>query len=291
MSHRRRTWLTVSLALVPFCAAIASKATSVDPRPTPLVQASSPLIFDQYGVSLGEVGPYPAVEAHYTFVNRGNAPITIDRIQPSCGCVSCKLHDDRRTFAPGEAGRLTVRLQTANEQPGDHHYTVEVQSTGKQYAQELLTFRVTLPDRKISVEPREVFFYQLHGQADERTIQLIDYRGSEGTLAVIGAKATSDQVAVEVQPRSRDAQGHFRIPIKLKVPAHVRPGREIAHVWIATTDPAFPRIAVPVLIEGRAPIQGAAATDEDGKLRPLLETSPESGGVSQAVLTEVQEER
>jgi hypothetical protein len=241
------------LGLLPCVSALA--IASVTPRTAPGVSAArerAPLAFSQYGVSYGEIRPYPLVEAYYTFENLGNEPVSIDDVTPSCGCLRWELHGDQRTFAPGERGRLTVRLFTANEQPGEHSYAIDVRSRDQRTHAEQLMFRVTLPDRKVSVEPREVYFYQLHGQADERLVYVTDYReDATGPIEVTSASSTSDQVTVTVLPAEVDDAGRPRVPLRLSVPAEVAPGREIGHIVIETTDPLFRKITLPVLVQGR----------------------------------------
>lgn len=252
MTERYQKLGLTMFALLPCVAAIAAGSAGVATSPLPIRHSDSPLIFRQYGVSLGEVGPYPAVEAYYTFRNDGDQPVTITEMVPSCGCVRCSLHGNQKTFQPGEFGRLTVNMQTANGQPGPHHYTIRVAAEdGAKTHTETLSFRVTLPDRKVAVEPSEIFFYQLHGQPEERVIHVADYRGLDRSLSVTAAVCHSPQVDVEVLPPVTGENGQVRTPIRLKVPAQVPEGREITHVWIATSDPDYPRIAVPVLIQGR----------------------------------------
>jgi hypothetical protein len=263
MTDRIRTLLLTAAALAPCVAAFGVAACPATTASSPVREMQPPLAFNQYGVSLGEIGPQPAVEAHFAFRNRGERPVTIDDVGLSCGCVRWALHGNQKTYQPGEYGRLILTLQTANEDPGPHHYTVEVASNDGQTRRDSLSFRVTLPDRKVAVEPHEVFFYQLHGQADERIIHVADDRDGAAPLDVISASCTSQQVAVEVLPATKDERGRRRVPVRLKVPANVRAGREIAHVIIATSDPDYSRLAVPVLIQGPQPKYGLGPAERN----------------------------
>jgi hypothetical protein len=257
MPEQRRTSLLVLMGLAPCLAAFAAEAIPVHavslPEPPPL----APLSFDQYAVNYGEIGPYPLVEAHFTFRNRGDQPVAIEEVEPSCGCLKWHLTGDRKIYKPGELGRLTVRLFTANERPGPHEYAVRVQSRGERPAQDELMFRVTLPEKKLSLEPHEVFFYQLTGKPDERIVHLIDYRDSTAEpVEVLEVDCTTDLVRVEQLPPERDERGHRRIPIRLSVEGTVPLGRKIAHLRIRTNDPDFPVIGAPVLVEGGERIYG-----------------------------------
>lgn len=257
MGDRRTTiWLTLA-GLIPcafawIAAAIPTRAsTSVRPDALP------PLAFEQYGVSYPEVRPYPVVEAHFDFQNRGNSAITIEEVEPSCGCLRWHLQGAKETYLPGETGSLVVRLFTANEKPGPHFYTLNVTSRGRDTQQEQLSFRVVLPERKVSIEPAEVYFYQLNGEPDSRTVFLTDYRSDrQAPLQVTGVESLSPQITTEVLPAETDDQGRRRIPVLLTVPGVVSSGRETTFVRLATNDPEFSHIAFPVLIEGPRNVYG-----------------------------------
>jgi len=249
MARPRRSWLAL-LGLVP---CLASAGVALLPRAEPLpVPARSlpPLAFDQFGVSYGEIGPYPVVEGQFTFRNLGLKPVTIEKVEPSCGCLRWRLQGNQRTYRPGEPGCLTVQLHTANERPGPHHYEIDVVAVGDATQRERLSFRVTLPRRKITVDPPEVYFYRFNGEPDERLVQLYDSRADqEQPLAILAAESTSPLVTVETLPAERSPEG-WRLPMRLTSAGEVPTRRTTALVKIRTDDPELPLIAVPVLIEG-----------------------------------------
>jgi hypothetical protein len=288
--------LLLAAACAPFAAACLARATVVAPVPVGDAAARPPLAFDQYAVNLRQVPPRPVIQAHFGFTNRGTRPVTITRLEPSCGCLNPRLVRDQRTYHPGEMGRFYVAVHTANESPGPHAYTVKVHylecglgngecgmeqsdsalraphsapdaatsdlrppisadpgaSEQPQRHEQLVTFRLALPEQKVSVEPAEVYFYQLTGEPDERTIYVTDYRG--GRLEVTGAACTSELVSLEVLPPETDERGNHRTPIRVSVPGDVPPGREEARITIATSDPEFARVYAAVLIQGPAAI-------------------------------------
>ncbi len=263
MRDRTRTLLLGLLACGPFVAAVVADVTVTETSQITGGKIVPALGFRQYAVSLGEVRPYPVIEVHYEFQNSGSQTITIDQVKPSCGCLRWHMHREKMVYAPGESGRLTVRMFTANESAGPHEFAIDVDWSDDQPHHETLTFRVVLPEKKVSVEPREVFFYQNHGRADKRTIYVTDYRHQDSRpMTVLSAEATSETIRVDLLPSEKDAAGRLRTPIQISVPGQVRPGREIAYVKITTDDKEFPSIMVPVLIEGGTRMTGPALPDQ-----------------------------
>jgi hypothetical protein len=53
-----------------------------------------------------------SVEAHYGFKNTGSTPVTIARINSSCGCTVAQT--DKKTYLPGESGQITARFSFGN---------------------------------------------------------------------------------------------------------------------------------------------------------------------------------
>ncbi|QDU38387.1 hypothetical protein Mal4_27140 [Maioricimonas rarisocia] len=244
---RWRTALCATVGLVPFAIAVTASCLDASPGEIRGGKPLAPLSFRQYAVNLRKVPARPVIPAHFEFINRGRTPLKITELVPSCGCLNPKLEGDKQIFQPGEVGRFFVRVATANETPGPKHYTIRVKYEAPEPAEELLTFRLELPQRKISVEPAEVYFYQLDGRADERTIYVTDYRG--GDLTIEAAESSSELVAVTVGATETNPEGHQRIPIQLAIPENVPAGRRVTSVKIRTNDPDYHTLYVPVLIE------------------------------------------
>ncbi len=243
-------------ALLPFFAAVVAHVGSTPAAPIHNQPELPPLAFSQYAVNLGEVTPRPVIPAHFDFVNAGDAPVTITKLEPSCGCLNPQLVGDKEVYAPGERGRFYVSVRTANESAGPHAYTVGVHYSDQRLHEDQLVFRLTLPERKVSVEPPEIYFYQLTGEPDSRTIYVTDYRSSG--LEVLEATCSLEFVTVEVLPREQDENGNERTPIRVSVAGDVPPGRAIRAVRIRTNDPDFEQLHAAVVIHGPQPIQRAA---------------------------------
>lgn len=260
--NRRLSSAFPFLSLLPFCVALVSAAGTPSPRPMADPAPLSPLAFQQYSVNLREVRPQPVIPAYFNFTNRGDQPIRITALEASCGCLTPQLHDrhlpesrqdDPATFLPGERGRFYVAVRTANEQPGPHAWTVNVRYEDSEPHEELLVLRMTLPEKKLSVEPAELIFYPAPGRSESQTTYVTDFR--DGEIDVLEADCQIDFLQVEVLPRETDERGQSRVPVRVTVPADFPPGRHTGILSLRTSDTEFERIYAAVLVHGQSPIQ------------------------------------
>ncbi len=247
-STKRQRYLLGCTVLIPVVWSALAAARPAVPGPVPPGPGTDSLAFDQYLVNLRDVGLQPVLEATYRFVNMGDEPLTITKLDPSCGCLSPKLAGGKKTYLPGEVGYFGIGVAAANEAPGPHAYTVKVHYTNPEPHEATVRFKLGLPERKVTVEPPELAFFQYSETPSEATVSITDYRG--GKIGVTRATSTADFIEVEIQEPVIGEHGNTRVPIVLHVPGVVPPGRTISTLAIETTDPEFKTIRIPVLVDG-----------------------------------------
>ena len=234
-------------AAAPFLLALVVHWLPTQITPIAAAPAPPPLAFDQYAVDYGNVPPRPVIRAWYEFTNTGEEPVTITRLQPSCGCLNPQLNREVGTYQPGERGRFDVTLTTANEEPGPHMFTVTVNYEDSQPHEETVFFRLSLPEQKVTVDPPELVFYQLNGDQSEAIVYVSDRR--DGSIDVLGADSTVPGVTVELQPSERGPDGRSRTPIRVLVSGAADDGAHKGLIRIETSDPEFARLVVPLYVE------------------------------------------
>ncbi len=225
------------------------------------------LAFDQYMVDLGEPSPRVIHEAQFHFENRSSRPVKIIEVKPSCGCLTPKLvgfnaqkrHEDRTEFAPGEHGVLAMGIRPAKEQPGEKSYTVTVSYNDGQPRTETLEYRITLPKKKLTVEPNELYFYQLNGEADSRIVMVRDFRDQPVHVTSVAAVTAGRQseaqplpgVAVTLGENTAGDDGEVSWRIKVSVDSDLAPGRHDGWLVISTDDQNAPQVKIPILLFGK----------------------------------------
>jgi hypothetical protein len=234
---------------LPFLLAVLAQIAGPRPRPIAAAPVRPALAFNQYLVDRGEVLPSQEVRARFEFTNRGRAPVRITQLVPSCGCLQPRT--DKQTYAPGSSGKFDLHVQTANQRAGFKEYTVAVKYTDPEPREAIVTFRMVLPENQVFVTPRALTFYELSdlptvGGVPPQTIEITDRRGQGRHLNVISVECTSRLAEVELEETYVDEEGDWHGRLKVSIPGKL-PSRPVpALIRIATDDPDFPHLHVPL---------------------------------------------
>jgi hypothetical protein len=259
--------LTAAGIALPFLLAVAAHAVGSKPGPMAAAPARPALAFGQYLVDLGLADPGEEVFAHFDFVNRGQHPVTITDIVPSCGCLKPTIK--KKDYQQGASGHFFVRVETANELPGLKEYRVTVKYTDPEPRETDVTFRVKLPDDQVTVT-RALIFYQLGEGSTTRDIEVVDRRSRH--LTIKSFECSPSIAHVERGESDVDEAGHWHGRLRVTVPGNLPPGKIDAVIDIVTDDEyaVYHSLRVPLKIYGRpkSPIvdkhfQPAGGTEDD----------------------------
>lgn len=244
-SFSRRAAL-LAAALLPFGWSIYNRVCGSEPAAAVEPPERPGLVFHQHMVNLGKVDSTPVVGARFAFTNRGAHRVKIVAAKPSCGCLKPRIA--KTEYAPGESGMFLLPVQTPNQKPGPHEYQLTVRYTDPKPREAVLIFKVTLPEKQLVVRPRALAVYQLGGRATEWKIHVTDY--PKLGLKLTGVTCNSPYAAVKLGSVTLDAYGYRRHEVVVNVPADVPPGRHRGLIEIATDDPRYRTIKVPLIISG-----------------------------------------
>lgn len=250
-SFRGTSTLMATLAVVPFLLSVLVHTA----RPSMPLVIPSPdrpaLAFDQYLVDLGEIEPTTEVRGLFHFENRGRTTVEIREVVPSCGCLTPQISS--HALAPGEVGRIVLRMQPASELPGRKEYYADVRYSDGQPRETRLTFRLEIPEQHLSVKPKALLVYQSGDQPTMQTLTVTDNRPDPARI--LGATVNSPFVQVRLQAERQEPgvgrQTEFEIAVSGELPV----GEHKALVTIETSDPLSPKLRVPLLLHRRDAIK------------------------------------
>ncbi len=274
-------WLYAGLLCLPALLSLLSSIGSARMLPGVQGEPRPALIFDTYSIRHDEDAfeRNRKIEAHFIFENHSSRPVKITGSTPSCGCLTPKIvtlngrgaYVECEEFAPGQVGVLAVGIRPAKEAPGTKDLNVVLHYNDGQARTETLNYQVTLPKKKLTVTPNELYFYQLTGEADSRVVDVIDYRDKPAqvtgvtTLASGPARVPLADVVATLGEAVTGIDGERRSPIEIVCAGRVSALKQDGWVIITTDDPDNREIRLPLVVFGKTQPRVGALEPESAK--------------------------
>lgn len=204
------------------------------------------LAFDQYYVNLRDVAPSEEVFAYFSFRNVSQVPLTIDKLEPSCGCLLPQMK--KKVYAPGETGEFLLRIRTTAQLPGPKEFMVTAHYTDTEKRTRAVYLRAVFPKEQIYARPMSLAVHQLGTSPVDQEVIVTDLR--KNPASIVGVSSTSDLVQVAMLPPTTSATGAKLQRVRVTVPGPIPSGRHAAMIKIYTNDGDFAEIKVPMQVFG-----------------------------------------
>lgn len=269
---------SLAAAMIPLAWSIVAHAAPPAPRAFAIQDDRPALAFSQYLIDKGQVEATAQEDAKFGFTNRGAQPVTLTKLSASCGCLQPVVllgdqhyrpdQEDRMslTIPPGAHGVILLRIQMANQEPGDHDYTVTAEFDDGRLRRRELGFRLIIPDRGVFVRPASMMLYPRDGlmPTDQEIVVNDRYNGA---LRIEGVSCTSDLFEFEVLEPRTDPNGYRQIPIKMRMVRPAAPGRQTHVVQIFTNDPRYAQLRAVVRVENNSKPAPQVTQEPSGDLQ------------------------
>jgi hypothetical protein len=133
-----------------------------------------------------------SADAKYTFLNSGDKPVTITKIQTSCGCTSAT--SNKKTYQAGEKGSIEVQF-TIGERTGLQHKLIDVYTDDQSAPLTVLQLDVNIPEL---VQARPVFLnWQKSESLAAKSVEITPAKGftiNQVKVASTNAEFTAESV-------------------------------------------------------------------------------------------------
>ena len=169
--------------------------------------AQASLVFEKTELDLHPEMGAPTVAAIFKYENKGDAPVHIKAVRPSCGCTTAALA--KNDVAPGEKGEITATFNIG-DRTGLQVKTVTVETDDPKAPQTVLTFKATIA-QMLDLQPAFVF-WQANEAAQPKTITAKVAKGI--TIKNLDVISSSGDFTARVEPGS--AAGEFKIQVQPK---------------------------------------------------------------------------
>src|SRR3989440_11472500 len=165
--------------------------------------AQAALVFEKTELDLKpDLGATSAV-AVFKYQNKGDTPVHIKAVKPSCGCTTAALA--KNDVAPGEKGEITATFNIG-DRSGLQVKTVTVEADDPKAPQTVLTFKANIA-QLLELQPTFVF-WQASEAAQPKTIIAKAAKGT--TVKKIDVTSSSGDFTAKVEPGSN---GEFKIQV------------------------------------------------------------------------------
>ena len=278
---KRLLWLAT---LGPLLLASIAYAMPSKPLPPLSVSKSRPaLLFATYMYHHGDeaIELEPTLESEFRFRNEGTEPVRIISVERSCGCMVPRYPKE---VAPGETASLQVPLQTINQTPGPHEYTLTVHYEDPQPRQTTLTIKAVFPEKMVVVQPKALYLSQKSEKSFPLpTVSISDYRDTPLKVNEVFSSATFISAGISrgasaeiIQTSFTDSETPHASTTNIagEVAGSIPAGRHHALIAAATNDPDFPYVVVPMVVNGPAYPQGQAPIVSPSQLRFVASDHP-----------------
>lgn len=236
------------LCLFPCLLALVLGRTTASP-PLKVTKDRPNLVFREYMIDAGP-SPVPLqtrIRQSFFFRNAGEEIVRIKDLVPSCGCLKPEM--SRQEIPAGETGEIVLPIETRNEPPGIREYTVTIRYEDPVPRETTLTYRVNLPEKKVTLEPRVLMVMGRTQSTDRDTVTIADHRPErrDSPMHLSGVTASSSFFTAAYSGYSA-AEGFGRFAIEVNYPSQIPQGQQRGVITAFTDDPQYPALQIPVLI-------------------------------------------
>ncbi len=243
--------LSLASAVVPALAQLAapppaeSAPVAQDPTPAPPTGAGR-ILFVNDTADTGEILDLEPVTVKFEFRNVGPGPLTITRVQSSCGCTVPEL--DKKVYEPNEYGFITATFDPKGLQ-GDVGRSVQVFTDSISHPSTTINVR-SFVKPVVLVAPKDILNFEMveKGQEAVREVRVF---GRFADFQVTRA-STDDPLNYEVEIEKKgevemlgDMLQEYMVRVKLK--GTTAPGQHTGSLTIRTNDERRPIFSVALM--------------------------------------------
>lgn len=216
--------------------------------PLPQVDQSAwPLKFDTATHDFGTISDEKSVSFKFTFKNTGLAPVNITNIRTSCGCSAATADNDKRNYAPGESGAITITFDPRGRR-GEERKLITIETDSKTNPNIELNLRsLVLP--RLLVEPSTIYFGEVPIKEQGRT-QEFSITSRVAGFEVTKIVANHPEVKIETLGKDQvDIGGEKvdRLKFRVSMPNNLPLDHWNGVLTITTNDKTTPSMTVPML--------------------------------------------
>jgi hypothetical protein len=200
-------------------------------------------MFEDLSKDFGSVPRGPTLQYPFRLVNKTKTTVTIANVRVSCGCVTATAL--KGSLAPGEETAVLAQMDTRRFS-GAKTVTIYVQFEQPAWEEVRLWVQANSRD-DVSVSPDTLAFGRTKRGASPTGTVTVTFLGGAGAQ-IIDAQSDSNYVQAALKQLSRqEGEASYQVTARIRPDTPV--GKWYTDVWLQTTNPAMPRVRVPLTVE------------------------------------------
>lgn len=225
--------LGVLLAGVPY---IPAQQPAAPAAPAPAPQAAPVIVCDQPAYEFGNADPAVPVQHTFLIANKGDAPLAIRRVQPSCGCTTAQI--SQTNINPGETATLPAQVNLQGRS-GAQEKHIAIESNDPRTPTLMLTLKGNVrPD--LQVEPESLTVSPLRGDQPV-TVAVVFTNHSAAPIKVTRVETTATNLTASIAALEEGKA--YRVSVSTVPPLQTGPVEGMVRIF--TDSPARPVFEVP----------------------------------------------
>ncbi len=200
-------------------------------------------MFEELSKDFGSVPRGPMLTHPFRVTNNTSSPVRIDSIRVSCGCVTATAQSGYLT--PGQSTLILTTMDTRRFS-GIKNVTIYVHLSQPSSEEVRLWVQANSRD-DVTVAPDTISFGQIKRGAMPTGSVTVTFLGA-GQWQITGAQCDSNYVHANVQELRR-GMGDVAYLVTAQLRADAPIGKWFTDIWLKTTNPATPRVRVPLTVE------------------------------------------
>ena len=201
--------------------------------------AAPELALDHPTFDFGSINQGKKVQHVFTFSNKGDVPLTIKSIKPSCGCTA--VSSSASVIPPGKKGHIKATFDSANF-GGSIKKTISVDTNDPHAPSQTLTLTGKVIEM-IEITPKQLSLGQIRVNDTRKTVITIGNNGSK-PLKITALKTPIPQIVATIDKNLLNPQESASITLSITP----RSGDRIlsSYLVIKTDSPVKSDIMVPI---------------------------------------------
>lgn len=201
--------------------------------------AAPGIAVEQPTFDFGQVRQGKKVVHVFTIKNKGDAPLAIKKITPSCGCTG--VSSSSSVILPGKSGKITATFDSTNY-PGPAHKTIAVVTNDPKVSSVTLLLKGTVI-AEIQITPMELNLGAIRGNETKKAVLTVVNNGNK-LLDLTAVKTPVAHIVAVADKKHLPPGQSTTIVVSITPP---RGDRMVSgYVSIPTGNPAKPEILLPV---------------------------------------------